>query len=198
MVRPVSPELTRYIVRAVRWEPVVLGVAAGAGLLVMARVVDQTWTPSALLFAATVVGAAVGLAMDDPAAETLAGVPTALWLRAVRSAAVSVAVAAGSWGAMMLLVRDVAPVGHWTVMAGALWCVGLAVASSAKRHLGPTAGGVVAAPIVPVVALASTTVTGQWSLAPGGGGVGWRWSVIAALAAGILAWSLRDPAGSGR
>lgn len=198
MVRPVSRDLARYIVRAVRWEPVVLGVAAGAAFLVIARVTEQAWTTSALLFAATAVAAAVGLAIDDPAAETMAGVPTALWLRAIRSAAVSVTVAAASWGAMMLLVRDVAPVAQWTVMAASLWCVGLAVAGAAKRRLGPTAGGIIAAPVVPVVALASTTMSGQWSLVPGGAGVAWRWGVIAALAAALLAWSLRDPARGGR
>lgn len=187
-----------YVVRTVRWQPVLLGVLAGAAFLVGARVTEQAWTTSALLFAATAIAAAIGLAVDDPAAETLAGVPAPLWLRGMRAAAVSLVVAGASWGGLVLLVRSNAPVAQWTMLAAALWCVALAVAGAARRRLGPTAGGLVAAPVVPAFALASSTVTGQWSMVPGAAGVGWRWSVVAGLAVAVFAWSLRDPARSGR
>lgn len=193
-----SPVLARYVARTVRWEPILLGALAGAVFLISARATEQGWTTSGLLFAAMAIAAAVGLAMDDPAAETLAGVPTSLRLRGMRAAAVSVAVAAVLWGALLLLVRGVAPIAHWTLMAWALWCVGVGVAATARRHLGPTTGGLVAAPVVPALALASSTLTDQWSLVPGTAGAGWRWSVILAFAAAVLAWSLRDPARSRR
>lgn len=193
-----SSALARYVARTVRWQLILLGALAGAAFLGSARVTEQAWSTSGLLFSAMAIAAAVGLAMDDPAAETLAGVPTSLLLRGTRAAAVAVAVAAASWGGLLLLVRGVAPVAQWTLMAGALWCVGLAVAATARRHLGPTTGGLVAAPAVPALALASSTLTGQWSLVPGTAGVGWRWIVIATLAAALLTWSLRDPARSGR
>lgn len=188
----------RYVVRTVQWQPVLLGLVAGAGFIVAARLASGTWVTSSLVLALTVMAAAVALALDDPAAETLASVPAPLWRRALRAGAVTVGLAALCWGGLVLLVRGVAATGELTVMAASLWTVALALGAAARRRLGPTAGGLVAAPAVAAFTFATTVVDDPWSFSPGHAGMAWRWAAVAGIAAALLAWSLRDPVRNSR
>lgn len=188
------PVLARYLVRTVHWYAVPMGLVAGLAFVFGARIVSGRWMTASLLFALTAMAAGVGFALDDPAGDTLAGVPVPLWLRASRAALVAAGVAVVSWALLLLVVSRAVPVRDLTVMAGAVWTVALAIAATARRRLGPVAGGLVAAPTVTVLSLASTMVPDPWALSPGHAGMVWRWSVIAGVAVVLYAWAVRDPA----
>lgn len=196
--------IARYVVRTVRWQPVLLGLTAGLVLLITARVRYGTWGSSPLLFAMVAIAAGVGLALDDTAGEILGAVPKPLWVRGLRGAMVSGAVAAASWALLLLLGKGIPGRVSMTVMAGALGAVALGLAAAARRRLGPAAGGLVAAPAVVGFAVAARTLTHipalrlgdetSWALSASTPGMAWRWAAIAAVAVAVFGWNLRDPA----
>lgn len=189
-----STALARYVVRSVRWQPMLLAIAMGASAAVGTRTVTGRWEPPALLFCVTAMAAAVGVAMDDPAAESLAGVPTRLWRRSGRAAAVVVVPATTTWGTLALSARGLPVIGELTLMGAVLCLVGLAAGTAARRRWGPRSAGLVAAPTVALVALAAVGAPEPWSLAPGQPGMAARWSLVGGVAVAALTCSLLDPA----
>lgn len=183
-----------YVVRSVHWQPMAVATAAGSSLVLVTRAVADNWQPSALLFCLAAMAAAVGSAMDDPASATLAGVPVALWRRKVRAGAVVVVPAAGAWTMLAVAVRELPTSGQLTVMAAGLCTIGLAVAAAAARRLGPTSGGLVAAPTTALVAFGALAAPHGWALAPGLAGMAWRWALIGGVAGALFAGAVRDPA----
>lgn len=189
--------LARYVVRSVHWQPMAVATAAGSSLVLVTRAVSDNWQPSALLFCLAAMAAAVGSAMDDPASATLAGVPVALWRRRVRAGAVVVVPAAGVWTTLAVAVRELPTTAQLTVMAAGLWAIGLAVAAAAARRLGPTSGGLVAAPTTALVAFGAVAAPHGWALAPGLAGMASRWALIGGVAGALFAGAVRDPARRG-
>lgn len=186
--------LARYVVRSVRWQPMLVAIIVGASAVVGTRAVSRGWDPAALLFSVAAMATAAGSAMDDPSGELLASVRTPLWRRSARAATVVAVPGAATWTALAIPARGLPVIGELTLVGAALCGVGLAAGAAARRLRGPTCAGLAAAPTVALVAVVAVGLPEPWSLAPGQPGTARGWSVIGALAASVLIWGLLDPA----
>ncbi|WIM99004.1 hypothetical protein ACTOB_002632 [Actinoplanes oblitus] len=197
--------LLRPAARATPW--VAFLAAAGVGLAIVAvpAVLSVTLSPAdlvGLLRAAAVCGAlGVAFLLDDPAAATIATVPTPRPVRYAARAGVALPPLA-AWWALTLAVTVAGaehgtaaglPLGGVTVEAAALGAAAFAVAAVRPR------GGVVAAPAVlalvaaasqfpPALAFYVPPGDDRWAAAHG------RWGVLLALAVAGAVSAVMEPA----
>jgi hypothetical protein len=150
--------------------------------------------------------------LDDPAAVTVASVPSSLrYRRSLRVLLVSPIVAAAWIGQLVyvfvhttnLLHRDtegLLPVWGLTLEMVAMMMTGLAIAAVAARWVPEGLGGVAAGPTLLVLLGAAMFLPGRWSLFVGSADdPQWfashiRWAVVAVLATLLLHYASRDPA----
>jgi hypothetical protein len=178
--------------------------AALGGIAVLvtltASVADGTtgaaWT---LRGTALFLAAAAAFALDDPAADVLAPSPTTLAARRLVRLTVVGAVSAGTWLAVAayLSVRGTS-VSLAALGVESLGVVAAAVAAAAVLAArGTPTPGLLVAPAVPVIVLATAQIPRRWALL--GDPTQWsdastRWLVVVALAAAVVVRTSRDPA----
>jgi fluoroquinolone transport system permease protein len=204
----VVPLLLRPNARAMQWGPFL--AAAGLGLAIVAVPAAATVTLTGedlvgLLRAAAVCGAlGVGFLLDDPAARSIATVPTPRPLRyAVRAGVILPAVAV--WWALVLVVTVAGaadgigaalPLGGVTVEAAALSAAALAVATArlrgARLRGGRDSGGIVAFPALLVLVVAASQLPPALALFVSPEDPGWpaahtRWAILLAAATAATA-----------
>ncbi|GGN92416.1 ABC transporter [Actinoplanes lobatus] len=202
----VLPLLVLPAARATPWTAFL--AAAGVGLTIVAvpaalRVELTAEDLVGLLRAAAVCGA-LGLAfvLDDPAARTIATVPTPRPLRYAARAGV-ILPAAAAWWALVLTITgagDVLPLGGVTVEAAALG--GVALAAGAVRLRSGDSGGIVAAPAVLVLVVAASRIPPKLALFVPPGDERWaaahdRWAVLLAAAVVVSVWAAAEPVRQG-
>jgi hypothetical protein len=212
-MRPVSlrvlPLLIRPAVRAMPWAAFL--AAAGTGLAIVGVPAAFPVTLSAedlvsLLRAAAVCGAlGVAFLLDDPAARTVATVPTARPVRYAARAAVVLPSVTVWWALVVAVTAGGAedrigatlPLGGVTLEAAALGAAALAV-SAARLRSGGVGGGVVAAPVVLALVVTATRMPpelafyvpphdGRWDAAHD------RWGVLLAAALAGSVWAGVEP-----
>jgi len=154
---------------------------------------------NALSAASVIAGSAVGYAVDDPAAPTLASSPTTLAVRRGMRALLIVAVVLIAWS-VALLVADrygtsSADVGALAGELCATAAVSAAIASRARTDASVSTGAVAAAGALLIVVTISAFAY-HWPALPAIGRAQshHRWWLIAGLGLAIAAWSSRDPA----
>ncbi|MBW6434805.1 hypothetical protein KZ829_13760 [Actinoplanes hulinensis] len=203
----VLPLLVFPAARATPWTAFL--AAAGVGLAIVAvpavlRVELTAEDLVGLLRAAAVCGA-LGLAflLDDPAARTVATVPTPRPLRYAARAGVILPAAAAWWALVLTITGDGAllPLGGVTVEAAALGGVALAV--GAVRLRSGDNGGIVAAPAVLVLVIAASRIPPDLALYVPPGDERWaaahdRWAVLLAAAVAVSVWAVAEPVRQGR
>jgi hypothetical protein len=207
----VLPLLIRPAARAMPWTAFLVAAAVGLAIVGVPAAFPVLLSDEdlvGLLRAAAVCGAlGAGFLLDDPAARTVATVPTSRPLRyAARAGVVLPSVAV--WWALVLAVTvggaeegagAALPLGDVTVEAAALGAVALAVSAVRLRRDGSIAGGVVAGPVVlALVVVASRLPPGLVLYVPPGDGR-WdaahdRWGVLLAVAVAGMVWAALEPA----
>ncbi|MGN9907477.1 hypothetical protein ACTMTJ_07960 [Phytohabitans sp. LJ34] len=203
------PALLVPTARAMPWA--LFLAAAGLGLVIVAGPAVSTVSLRdedllGLLRVAAACGA-VGIAflLDDPAARSIATVPTPRLLRHLLRAALAAAVAGAWWaallGATVAGAEDGAAatlrLGGVTIEAAALAATALALAA-ARLRMGDGAAGLLAGPGVLVLATAAVLLPARWALYVPPGDDRWaaahgRWALLLAAALIALLWAGRDP-----
>jgi hypothetical protein len=180
----------------VAWQPPLLASAVAA-LAVAVSPGQDTVLP--LQLAAVVLGASAAFAVDDPAFELVAALPSTLAARrAVRLVLVAGAIGA-VWGILLAWRRPAETQELWTLLAMFAGFFGLSVGiSGAAGRLTGGRGAAVTGPTLLLALIASSVVTPRWRPLPLGDiPGGWaalqlRWSAAALLGASILSMSSRD------
>jgi hypothetical protein len=185
--------------------------AAGLGLVIVTVPAATTVTLAdddlvGLLRAAAVCGAlGAGFLLDDPAARSIATVPTPRPIRyAARAGVILPAVAV--WWALVLAVTVAGaeqgigatlPLGRVTLEAAALGAVALAVAATRLRGRRDS-GGIVASPVLLVLVMAASLLPERMALFIPPDDRQWaaahdRWAVLLAVAVAVAVWATREP-----
>ncbi len=200
--------------RLVQWKPMAGAAAVGFFVLYQSSGAWATGMPAIipLRMAALLLCLGAVFLLDDPAAVTVASVPSPLrYRRSLRVLLVSPIVAAAWIGQLVyvfvhttnLLHRDtegLLPVWGLTLEMVAMMLTGLAIAALSTRWVPEGLGGVAAGPTLLVLLGAAMFLPGQWSLFVGSvDDPQWvashiRWAVIAVVATLILMYGSRDPA----
>lgn len=187
----------RCLPRTVRWQPLPTAALAAALLLGWADLTGRDGSVWLLRAVAVLLAAGAAYVLDDEAGALTAAVPVALGVRrGVRLLATAVAWGL-AWGAALAYAQERLgpgglPARDLTLEAAALLLLTLAAAA--------VAGGRAAAPAVAVLLLASVRLPQRWSLLAGVPGdaswasAHWRWLLLGALAALVLALASRDAA----
>jgi hypothetical protein len=134
--------------RAISWTPL-----AGAATMAMAGAAAMRWlTPTAhaqlTLLAVAVLAAGAACVVDDHAANTLVGSPTALRARLLTRMACGLGAGALSWSAVAVTIRlstGGAPMARYTLLWAGLTAASLSIAAASTRLFPNTEGGLVAA-----------------------------------------------------
>lgn len=186
--------------------------AAGLGLAIVAVPAATTVTLSdedlvGLLRAAAVCGAlGAGFLLDDPAARSIATVPTPRPIRYAARAGVILPALAVWWAAVLAVtvagaehgIGATLPLGRITLEAAALGAVALAVAVIRLR--GPRdSGGIVASPVLLVLVMAASLLPQRMALFVPPDDTQWaaahdRWAMLLAVAVVGSVWATREPA----
>ena len=184
--------------------PAVLGAAAVAAAAAGLSVVPAATSlpPLAVHLAQLALAGAAAFLLDDAAAELTGVVPPPLWRRRAPRLVSGLVVVAASW-VVVLLVSPSGPRGALTLEVGVLVVAALA-ASSVVASRGEPEPGAAVAPAVLLAGLAPLLVGGLLGRAvflsdaapavPPALVTGW--AVAGVAAAGVLAATCRDPAGS--
>ena len=192
------------LVRAVRWQPVlVAGVCAGA-LLWWQDDGTATEGPAIWLLrvVALLVAVAVAFVLDDGTRTTVASVPTPQWWRGGVRLLVAGLPAALVWGGALAWVEHrsggAVPAGALTLEMAALAAAGLAVAGGLARWRDQPEPGLLVGPILVGAGLLVTQLPRQVALAvqpgPDWSAAHLRWSTLLAAAVAVLLLAVRDPA----
>jgi hypothetical protein len=184
---------------AIVWLPAIVAGVAGAAL-VIALHDREAATP--LEAVAILLASAAGFALDDPAAEILAASPTTLRRRRITRLALLGSPIVLAWFALVVWQGPASWAETWalTAMFAGLLGLSLSIAGVAARRSPSGRGGVVAAPGLFVLLIASTLIPPRWRPLPMGDVPGgWtpiyiRWCVAAAIGLLVSLWSSRDPA----
>jgi hypothetical protein len=205
----VIPLLMAPAARATPWRAFL--AAAGPGLAIVAvPAATMTLTDKdlvGLLRAAALCGAlGVGFLLDDPAARTIATVPTPRPVRYAARAAVILPVATAWWALVVAVtvagaehgIGATLPLGGVTVEAAALGAVTLAVAAARLRSR-PDSGGIVAFPILLALVMAASMLPQGMELFVPPDDTEWaaahdRWAVLLAVAVAGSMWASPEPA----
>jgi hypothetical protein len=135
------------VVRAISWTPL-----AGACTVAVAGAAALRWLPPAghaqvTLVAVAVLAAGAACVVDDAAASTLGGSPTALRTRLLIRMACGIGAGAVSWSAVAATIRLAtrsAPTAQVTPAWAALTAASLSVAAASTRLFPNTRGGLAA------------------------------------------------------
>jgi hypothetical protein len=188
--------------RAISWTPL-----AGAATVAVAGAAAMRWlTPTAhaqlTLLAVAVLAAGAACVVDDHAANTLVGSPTALRARLLTRMACGLGAGALSWTAVATTIRLAtggAPTARFTLLWAALTAASLSIAAASTRLFPNTEGGLVAAVALLLGLLVSALAPPVSVLARLADATPWdhpaerlMWTII--VSSSITAWATRDPA----
>lgn len=201
--------------RLVRWKPTLGGAFVGFFILYQS---SDGWATSSgpatlpIRMAALALCLGAVFVLDDPAAVTVASVPSSLrYRRSLRMALIAPLIAT-AWAGQLayvvlhttsLLHRDTEglfPFWSLTLEMVAMMMTGLAIAALATRRGAEGLGGVAAGPTLLLLFGASMFLPHRWTLFPASlDDPQWvaahvRWAIIAVLATLLFAYFSRDPA----
>lgn len=182
-----GPDHLRHLVRAVVWQPVVLG---GGAALALAADGFHTGTEQTLAAASLALGCA--FLLDDPAWVTVSSSPTPLWWRRVIRMAVALPVAGVLWLASVLVAG--LPRAEWWpsgLEVAAMTGVTVAAAAVAARRSGDGRGGATAGPVLLAMVLCSLVLPPAWAVYPVVANQ-WRWVLLVGLALLAVLGASRD------
>ena len=192
------------MLRAMRWQALVVGAALGAALIGLSHVLEGGLLGSVhlgIVFGtlATVVGAA--FVLDDPAATTLAAVPVTLRRRTTLRLTLGLLLLLLSLAAFAVLAWEALAHLEMAGQAIGLATVGIAGSVLAGRLAGWQHPGVAGAATVAAVVVADALgfLPGE-ALLTGGAPVAHTiatlatWAVLVASAFVVMAWATTDPA----
>jgi hypothetical protein len=168
-----------------------LAAAAAAAVLLVTL---SSSTATGLQLAALALATALGSALEDPAAATLAAVPVRRRARRTVTLALAGSLVATTWAALVLLAGvDRAWALALTIQLTGLAAVVLALAAA------PGAPTSVAGPAIVLTFATARLVIPQWTLTTGPHDPRWQtaqllWAAIAVTAGLTLAWLSRDAA----
>jgi hypothetical protein len=197
--------LLRPLRTAVRWQPL-LGATVLVVVLLAVKADDLHQDGTALMVlrgVAALLALGAAFLIDDAAAVTLAASPTSLAWRRLHRLLVAALVTV-PWTLAVLVVRSrgaETPVAGLTLELVTLVALALAAAGGITRWTGICEPGVLAAPLVCGLILASFQVPERWALLAWPG-TEWeaahqRWGVLLGAAVLVLAWCTCDPARRG-
>ena len=191
------PALAGRLRRALPWRALWIAAAVAA---VLAHA--SGGSPGGLRAAAAALAVAVVCALDDPAAETIAGAPTPAVVRRLVRLALAALVVAPAW-AVTLAAADAPARPGLTLELGAMLSLVAAGAVVAGRVRGDEQGGITAATgLLAMLAAAWIVLPERWTLFADAPGVpAWaaaheRWAVLLAL--GVLILAAERPAAGAR
>lgn len=192
-------------IRAIRWWPLLLALALGFGVLLLAlrpkQVPDQVSLLLWLRVAAVFGALGVTFLLDDPSEPTTEGAAVSLLLRR----AVRIALAAPillAWWALILSLCEATvprlpvPVAALVLEAVALTTLALALAAIGARLAPERLGGVFAAPVLLLLVWGATVLPVPAALFVAPGAPAWtgahqRWAAVLVLAMVLLALASR-------
>ncbi|TDC84195.1 ABC transporter [Micromonospora sp. KC606] len=206
----VVPRLFRPVARAMPWWTFLAAAGLGLAIVTVPAATAVTLTGEdlvGLLRVAAVCGAlGVGFLLDDPAARSIATVPTPRPVRYAARAGV-ILPAAAVWWALVLAVTVAGaedgigatlPLGGVTVEAAALGGVALAVAAVRLRGR-PDSGGLLAFPVLLGLVMAARLLPDRMALFVPPDDTEWartheRWAVLLVVAVAVSTWASQEPA----
>ncbi len=194
--------LLRPLRTAVRWQPL-LGATVLVVVLLAVKADDLHQDGTALMVlrgVAALLALGAAFLLDDAAAVTLAASPTSMvwrrWHRLLEAALVAV-----PWALAVLVVRSRGaepPVPGLTLELVTLVMLALAAAGGITRWTEVSEPGVLAAPLLGGIVLASFRIPERWALlawpGPEWDAAHHRWGLLLAVALLVLPWCTRDPA----
>lgn len=184
-----GPDHLRHLVRAVVWQPVVLG-----GTLAMVLAYDgfRTGTEQTLAAASIAVGCA--FVLDDPAWVTVSTSPAPLWWRRCIRIAFALPLAGVLWlAAVQLAGLPRGDIGPGVLEVATMIGVTLAAGAVAMRRSGDGLGGSAAGPMLLVLVVGSLVLPTRWAVHPVVAHQ-WRWVLLLGIALLALVVAGRDPA----
>jgi fluoroquinolone transport system permease protein len=199
--RRVLRELAGVLPQVTRWQPVLAGWFAAAGVLLWKAddVHDAAGRSTLLRVVAVLLAASVVAMVDDDAANVLAAVPVRLaWRYGVRLGLAAAAVAV-PWVAAVLWVRPGRPAAALTLECAAVTVFGLAVAAGVARWSDAREASLSAGPAVLAAAIGAALLPQRWAMFAVPGAATWtdahlRWAAVLGVALAVLVGTLRDPA----
>lgn len=203
--------LLRPIARAMGWVPFLAAGGFGLAIVAVPAATSVRLSAEDLVTCLRIVAltGALGAAflLDDPAAPTVAVVPTSRLTRYALRVGIALPVWGLWWAATLWVTASGAedgigttlPLRGLSVEAGAIFAIGLAVAGLALRRRTDSIGGVFAAPTLLIVVAALSFLPARVALFVVPGDPRWpashdRWAALLAVAAVVSFWSGREPA----
>lgn len=183
-----GPDHLRHLVRAVVWQPVVLG----GGVAVVLAYDGYTGTEQTLAAVSVALGCA--FLLDDPAWVTVSSSPAPLWWRRSLRMALVLPVAGLLWLAAVLVAG--LPRGQWWpggLEVAAMIGMTLAAAAVAIRRSGDGLGGAAAGPALLALVVGSLVLPPAWAMYPVVAHQ-WHWVLLLTGAVSALMVASRDPA----
>ena len=185
--------------RTIRWLPLIAAWIVGAVVVFLLR---EREAATALQAVAILFACGAGYAFDDPAAELLDPSPTSLLRRRIARLALVLPPTIAIWLVLVGVQGPASSEEMWAVVAlfAGLLGLSLSIAGVSERRSPTGRGGIVAAPALFVLVVASSLVPPRWRPLPMGDVPGgWtpiylRWSAAAAIGLFVLLWSSRDRA----
>jgi hypothetical protein len=201
--------------RLVRWKPTLGGAVVGFFVLYQS---SDGWATGSMspLFSLRMAVLAMCLGavfvLDDPAAVTVAAVPSPLRYRRGLRLILIAPLVATVWASQLLLVfvhatsrlhggaEGLLPIWGLTLEMVAMMMTGMAIAALATRWVSEGLGGVAAGPTLLVLVVAAAYLPYRWTLFPGSvddpqwAAAHIRWAAIAVLATLLFMYFSRDPA----
>jgi MFS family permease len=167
---------------------------AAAAAAAAALVTLSSSAATGLQLAALALATAIGSALEDPAAATIAATPVRRRARRALTLALGLSLVATTWGALVLL----AGVDRAWALALTIQLAGLAAIVLALAAV-PSVPASVAGPAIVLTFATARLVIPQWTLTSGPHDPRWQtaqllWAAIAATAGLTLAWLSRDAA----
>jgi hypothetical protein len=183
--------------RTIRWLPLIAAWIVGVAVIILLREREAA-TP--LQAVAILFACGAGYAFDDPAAELLAASPTSLVRRRIARLALVLPPTVAIWLVLVGVQGPASGAELWALVAlfAGLLGLSLSIAGVAERRSPAGRGGIVAAPALFLLLVASSIVPPRWRPLPMGDVPGgWtpiylRWSAAAATGLFVLLWSSRD------
>ena len=186
-------------IRVFPWLPTVAAWVVGAVVVVILRERDAA---APLQAVSILLASGAGFALDDPAAELLSASPTSLLRRRIARLMLVIPSTVAIWATLVAVQGPANGKQTWAVVAmfAGLLGLSLSLAGVAERRSTTGRGGIVAAPALMILLVASSIVPPRWRPLPMGDVPGgWtqiyvRWSAAAAIGLLVLLWSSKDRA----
>lgn len=184
-----GPDHLRHLVRAVVWQPVVLG-----GVVALALAYDGFRTDAEQTLAAASVALGCAFLLDDPAWVTMSTSPAPLWWRRSLRIALALPAAGIVWLAALLVAGlPRIAVGPGVLEVATMIGITLATAAVAVRRSGDGLGGSAAGPVLLVLVVGSLVLPPRWAVHPVVAHQ-WRWALLLSVSLMALLTASRDPA----